>query len=114
MSCFVVGLVLWERGTPSQCVQQNQHQPLLSLFGRKSGRDGTQNRGSIRLGDKPGTTQFLDNPAAFFRTDPLSGAMPILNECFGLWVLKKSALFLGFRGLNSVVEFVGIAVGPMK
>jgi hypothetical protein len=29
-------------------------------------------------------------------------------------VLKKSALFLGFRGLNSVVEFVGIAVGPMK
>ena len=37
-----------------------------------------------------------------------------LETCLGLWVLKKSVLFLEFRGLNSVVELVGIAVASMK
>jgi hypothetical protein len=48
--------------------------------------------------------------------DEVFGDLKSLLACEGQqeWVLKKSALFLGFRGLNSVVEFVGIAVGPMK
>ena len=32
------------------------------------------------------------------------------DECIRPWVLKKSVLVLGFRGLNTVVELVGIAL----
>jgi hypothetical protein len=38
----------------------------------------------------------------------------VSNACIGLWVLKKSVLFLEFWVLNSVVELVGIALAPMK
>jgi hypothetical protein len=41
------------------------------------------------------------NATAFFRTDPLNGAQPILNECFGLWVLKNSGQFWDFRAKTS-------------
>jgi hypothetical protein len=40
--------------------------------------------------------------------------MDRLNACIGMWVLKKSVLYLGFWVLKSVVELVGIALAPMK
>jgi hypothetical protein len=37
-----------------------------------------------------------------------------LDECIGLWMLKKSVLVLGCLRLNSVVELVGDHPSSMK
>jgi len=39
---------------------------------------------------------------------------PMIDECIGLWVLKKSASFFWIWGLNSVIELAWIGHPPMK
>ncbi len=39
---------------------------------------------------------LLINPSAFSITNPHFGSQLMFNKCIGLWMLKKSVLFLDF------------------